>query len=136
MPNKTIYVKDSDLPLFEQAQNQLGESMSALFAEFLRERIAKVTPEENRILDLVNLLAQKRDALQKDRIAPAFLDGEFAEAAAFAERALKSLRAREVRKAKTFFYAANRYHEQAEQHREQARALATEINGLLEGKSK
>jgi hypothetical protein len=39
MPNKTIYVKDSDLPLWEAAQAKLGESMSTLFAEFLRQRI-------------------------------------------------------------------------------------------------
>lgn len=39
MPNKTIYVREADLPLFEAAQADLGESISALFAEFLRERI-------------------------------------------------------------------------------------------------
>ena len=46
MPNKTIYVKDTDLPLLEQAQEQLGDSVSSMFAEFLRERVAKLTPEE------------------------------------------------------------------------------------------
>ena len=40
MPNKTIYVKDTDLPLLEQAQEQLGDSVSSMFAEFLRERVA------------------------------------------------------------------------------------------------
>ena len=30
MPNKTIYVKDTDLPLFDQAQEQLGESVSSM----------------------------------------------------------------------------------------------------------
>ena len=50
MPNKTIYVKDTDLPLLEQAQEQLGDSVSSMFAEFLRERVAKLTPEENRII--------------------------------------------------------------------------------------
>lgn len=39
MANKTIYVKDSDLPLWELAQAQLGDSISGLFAEFLRERV-------------------------------------------------------------------------------------------------
>ena len=37
MPNKTIYIKDSDLPLLEQAQKQLGDSVSSMFAEFLRD---------------------------------------------------------------------------------------------------
>jgi hypothetical protein len=40
MANKTIYVRESDLPLWELAQAQLGQSISALFAEFLRERIS------------------------------------------------------------------------------------------------
>ena len=31
MPNKTLYVKDADLPLFEQAQEQLGDSVSSMF---------------------------------------------------------------------------------------------------------
>lgn len=39
MPNKTLYVRESDLPLWDLAQAQLGESISALFAEFLRERV-------------------------------------------------------------------------------------------------
>lgn len=39
MANKTLYVRDSDLALWEMAQAQLGDSISALFAEFLRERV-------------------------------------------------------------------------------------------------
>jgi hypothetical protein len=31
MPNKTIYVKDADVQLLEQAQEQLGESISSMF---------------------------------------------------------------------------------------------------------
>ena len=54
MPNKTIYVKDADLPLLEQAQEQLGDSVSSMFAQFLRERVATLTPEETRIVELIN----------------------------------------------------------------------------------
>lgn len=39
MPNKTLYVRESDLALWDLVQAQLGQSMSALFAEFLRERL-------------------------------------------------------------------------------------------------
>jgi hypothetical protein len=39
MPNKTLYVRESDLALWDLAQAQLGESVSALFAEFLRGRV-------------------------------------------------------------------------------------------------
>jgi len=41
MPNKTIYIKDSDLPLWERAQNELGESVSSTFVEFLKERLER-----------------------------------------------------------------------------------------------
>jgi hypothetical protein len=39
MPTKTLYVKDADLPLFERAQNELGESLSALMALCLRRQL-------------------------------------------------------------------------------------------------
>jgi hypothetical protein len=39
MANKTVYVRESDLLLWDWAQIQLGESISTLFAEFLRERV-------------------------------------------------------------------------------------------------
>jgi hypothetical protein len=39
MANKTLYVRDSDLPFWDMAQVQLGQSVSALFSEFLRERV-------------------------------------------------------------------------------------------------
>jgi hypothetical protein len=42
MPNKTVYVRDSDLSLWKAAQAEPGESISALFAEFLRERLPKM----------------------------------------------------------------------------------------------
>jgi hypothetical protein len=39
MSNKTLYVRESDLALWDLAQARLGQNMSALFAEFLHERI-------------------------------------------------------------------------------------------------
>jgi hypothetical protein len=42
MPNKTIYIRDADLPLWELAQTELGESISALFVKFLRERLPMI----------------------------------------------------------------------------------------------
>src|SRR5690348_14808983 len=36
MPNKTIYVADSDLPLYEQAQAMAGGNLSAAIAQALR----------------------------------------------------------------------------------------------------
>jgi hypothetical protein len=43
MPNKTLYVKDADLPLFDRAQNELGESVSALLADCLRRQLEAKT---------------------------------------------------------------------------------------------
>jgi hypothetical protein len=42
MPNKTIYVKDSDIAVWEAAQTEMGESISSLFSQFLRERVTKM----------------------------------------------------------------------------------------------
>jgi iron uptake system EfeUOB component EfeO/EfeM len=130
MPNKTIYVKDSDLPLFEQAQELLGESVSSMFAEFLKERVGKVTPEE-RMAELAIQISRKRGALKKERGLPQFIDGIYAEAEAHAKKALRSLRAGEVRKAKALYYAANVYYERAERNVKEASELAEKITELL-----
>lgn len=134
MPNKTIYVKDADLPLFDRAQEQLGESVSSLFAQFLRDRVSNLTPEEGRIVELLNQITTKRDAIQRDSGLPEFLDGEYAEAEAYAGKALKSLRKGDIRNAKTFFFAANAYLDWAERDLKQTRELNEKIAGLLDSK--
>src|SRR5712671_5476572 len=111
MPNKTIYVKDTDLRLLEQAQEQLGDSVSSMFAEFLRERVAKLTPEENRIIGLINEITTTREALKKERELPDFIESEYFEAQTYAEKALKSFRAGEIGRTKALFWAANTYYE-------------------------
>ena len=45
VPNKTIYVSDDDLPLYEQAQQMAGGNLSAAIARALRQY---VTREEDR----------------------------------------------------------------------------------------
>jgi len=130
MPNKTIYVKDTDLPLLEQAQEQLGDSVSSMFAEFLRERVAKLTPEENRIIELINEIAIAREALRK-RSLPDFIDGEYAEAQTYAENALKSFRASEISRTKALFWAANAYYDRAKSDAEEVGALNAKIAGIL-----
>ena len=39
MPNKTIYIKDVDLPTWDRAQRELGESVSSAFVDYLKERL-------------------------------------------------------------------------------------------------
>ena len=131
MPNKTIYVKDADLPLFERAQEQFGESVSAVFAEFLRERAAKLTPEESRIVELTNRIAKKREEVKKDRALPGFVEGIYAEAESYAERALKSLRAGKIRNTKALYYAANAYYDRAERDARETRELGGKIAEML-----
>ncbi|MEA3160239.1 MAG: hypothetical protein QOD95_1787 [Gammaproteobacteria bacterium] len=131
MPNKTIYVKDSDLPLLEQAQEQLGDSVSSMFAEFLRERVSKLTPQENRIIELINQITATREALKKERDLPEFIESEYAEAQAYAEKALKSFRAGEIRKTKALFWAANTFYERVQRDAKEVRELNVKIAGLL-----
>jgi hypothetical protein len=39
VPNKTIYIKDSDLPLWDRAQQELGDSVSSAFVDYLKVRL-------------------------------------------------------------------------------------------------
>ncbi len=130
MPNKTIYIKDADLPLLEQAQEQLGDSVSSMFAEFLRERVAQLTPEENRIIELINKIMAAREALKQHRL-PDFIGGEYAEAQAYAEKALKSIRAAEISRTKALFWAANTYYDRAQTDANDIQALNEKIAGML-----
>lgn len=131
MPNKTIYVKDTDLPLLEQAQEQLGESVSSMFAEFLRERVAKLSPEENRIIDLINQITTTREAMKRQRDLPGFVESEHAEAQSYAERALKSFRTGDIRKTKALFWAANAYRDRAQRDAKEVKELNGRIAEML-----
>jgi hypothetical protein len=131
VPNKTIYVKDIDLALFEQAQEQLGESLSSLFAEFLRERLATLSPAEERIIALRELISERREALKDEEQLPRYLDAFYAEALEHTKKAMKSLRAGEVREAKTNFFAANSFFERAEREVRDCRTLKGKIRDLF-----
>jgi hypothetical protein len=133
MPNKTLYVKDADVPLFEHAQEQLGDSVSSMFAEFLRTRVANLTPEEGRIIALLDQIRSKRDELKKDRSLPGFIDGEYVESEAYAEKALKTFRRGEIRKTKVFFYAANIYRDKADRDFSEAKELGVKMTEMLKG---
>jgi len=131
MPNKTIYVREADLPLFERAQEQLGDSISSMFAEFLRERLGNTTPEENKIIELLNQIGRRRQAAQKDSSTPGFVGAEYAEAEEYAEKALSSLRSGKVRNAKALFFGATVYYERAEKDFKWTKDVNEKIKGLL-----
>lgn len=60
MANKTVYIKDSDLPLWDKAQKELGESISSAFVDYLKERLETAAKRhKGRKLDMV----QAMDAL-------------------------------------------------------------------------
>jgi len=46
MPNKTIYVKDEDLQIFEEAEKLGGDSLSSVIAEALRRFVATKRAEQ------------------------------------------------------------------------------------------
>lgn len=131
MPNKTLYVKDADVPLFEQAQEQLGDSISSIFAEFLRDRMANLTPEEGRLIALLNQIRENRETAKKDRALPTFIDSQFAEAEVYADKAIKSFQRGQIRKAKVFFYAANTYRDKAERDIKDAKELGEKMAQML-----
>lgn len=130
MPAKTIYVKDADLTLFEQAQEQLGDSVSSMFSEFLRERVANLNPVEGRIMHLIEDIASKRDAVKKQRGIPEFVAAQYAESEGHAEKALKNLRRGRVRDAKISFWAANAYLELADRDFKHTRDLVEKIGEM------
>jgi hypothetical protein len=132
MPNKTIYVKYSDLPLFEHAQELLGDSVSSMFAEFLKERVGKLAPKE-RMVALISQISRRRADLKSERSLPQFIDGLYAEAEAYAKKAVKNLRSGEIRKAKAFYYAANVYHAWAERDAKDAKEVGEKITELVGG---
>lgn len=75
--------------------------------------MAKLTPEENRIVELINRIAKARETSNRERNMPEFIESEHAEDQSYAEKALKSFRAGEVAKTKALFWAANAYFERS-----------------------
>jgi EXLDI family protein len=55
MPNKTIYVSDSDLPLFERAQSLAGGNLSAAIAQALAEYVRSAEADMLRQYDSVTV---------------------------------------------------------------------------------
>lgn len=60
MPNKTIYVADADLAIFERAQELAGENLSATIAQALR-CFVEVEEARSRGFDLITLKVGNRD---------------------------------------------------------------------------
>jgi EXLDI family protein len=66
MPNKTIYVSDDDMPLFERAQELSGDKLSSVIARALR-RFVEVEEARGRGLEEITVLVGKPGALRRKR---------------------------------------------------------------------
>lgn len=70
MPNKTIYVKEADLSVWNQAQERLGDSISSIVIECLKERLEESRARKGRRTDEVEamktLLAEINEDLKLD----------------------------------------------------------------------
>ena len=77
MPNKTIYVKESDLPIWNKAQRELGESISSAFVDYLKVRLeTKSKRQKGSRVDMVeamdDLLAEINVARNLDLVRHPF----------------------------------------------------------------
>ena len=131
VPNKTLYVRESDVILFEKAQEQLGESVSSLFAEFLRDRVERMKPEESRILQLEQSLKDRIDSLNREAGLPQFVSAEYQESLAHAQKARESLAGGNVKRTKVHFWAANAYRDKAERDLREVRQIMAKLSDLL-----
>ena len=62
MPNKTIYISNADLPLWEDAQRELGESISSGFVEYLRDRLKRRKEEKVDMVQAIDALLSEVNA--------------------------------------------------------------------------
>jgi hypothetical protein len=111
MPNKTIYVRDADVPLFEKATPELGESISALFASFLRDRVATMTVQEKQVVQLINRIKQDRERLAVEDIKEA--STELDQAEDYARKCLEAVQKRNYRTARGLYDASDSLRELA-----------------------
>ena len=127
MPNKTIYLREADVPLFEQAQALLGESLSSLFARFLRDRIEELTPDDRKVIELRRLIARDREDAKKTEDLTKPIAGDFSEADRHAKIALERLRAGNGQGAIASFTWARQHHLWANRELEELRDLVRKI---------
>ncbi len=72
MPNKTIYVSQNDLPVFDEAQQIAGEALSAVIAKALREYVVR-HQELGKGMREVSVRVGPRKAAREQRFVAAYL---------------------------------------------------------------
>jgi hypothetical protein len=132
MPNRTIYIKDSDVPVFERAQEDLGESVSSLFADFLHDRLLHLTENEKKVLALLKQIRRDRKALKDERAGPGLV-GEYDEAEAYTSKVLERLKAKDLEAARALWFGAQFCHKRANQDADTYREIKRDIDQVLGG---
>ena len=135
MPNKTLYVRDADIALFERAQEQLGESLSALFAEFLRERVTSLTNNEKLVVDLLRQIKREKENLRSEGV-DSFTLFEFDHASAYAVEILNHLRRKDFVAAEGLWVGAQTFFNMAKQSGAKAKQAAPLIREICDELSK
>jgi len=115
MPNRTIYVKEADLPLFERAQEELGESISALFSDFLRHRLANSTEAEKKVLDFIKAIQQEKQRLKQER-TPAVVLREYEMAEGYARQVFNYLKVGNLQAARNLWFGAESCRRKGDRH--------------------
>ena len=65
MPNRTIYVADTDLPVFEKAQELAGDNLSATIAQALRRFVESEEAREGGYEEITVRVGKGRPFMQK-----------------------------------------------------------------------
>lgn len=68
MPNKTIYVPDSDMAVFEQAQKMTkgSESLSSVIIRLLRDYIRKEVGDKERVNGTIEIAGKTYEILLRE----------------------------------------------------------------------
>lgn len=97
MPNKTIYVKDEDLQIFEEAEKLGGDSLSSIIAEALRRFVdvkrAELFGMQEHVLHVGVLRSQGADDIRQIR----FVGRKLAEAEVLTDHQTSSRSSRDDR---------------------------------------
>ncbi len=134
MPNKTIYVREADVPLLEMAANELGESISALFASFLHDRVARMTSQEKEVVQLIKRFKQDGERLAREGTHKEAL-ADLEQAEAYLHKVLEAIRKGDQKTAIDLWCGAKSCHESAHQNHAEYQKIFAKIGIALRGAS-
>jgi hypothetical protein len=126
MANKTIYVRDADLPLLDAFD---GESISAAFSAFLRERNQRMVPKEKEILQLLASIKEGKIEAEKEGLTVQVDQLKRAEVEATKIR--DALRANDPRTARLLWFGARSHYSSANNGLRRYRTIVESVSRAL-----